>query len=164
MFKQLTFSLLLFGLIQPPTTWALLGDLPAVNSAQGTSVINLNFGTPGSNQQIALFLINSNTVAGFHLTFNFFNLGNFKIGTRQFPMTALKLNKISGTLGGGLTEPVNVNMLPLDGSGNWIWSPGAPTSETTNYLIEITASWDDQSSKIAGFYQEAITCTIAAGP
>ncbi len=142
---------------------AALGDSPLVNTIQGTSNINLNFSSSGTHQQIGIFVISSNDPAGFHVTFTFANKGAFKVGTRSFTMTNLVLNKISGTLGGGLTEPAN-DPIVLDGSGSWTWSPGVPSSETDAYLVEIDANWPDPSSGIAGFYLERITCTIAHGP
>jgi hypothetical protein len=162
MFKVLLTSLVLAGTLGPGRLLAALGDIPVINTVQGTSTINLNFAAPGAHQQIGLFLINSNDSTGFHITFTFTNNGNFKSGARQFAMTSLVLNKISGTLGGGLTQPVN---LPITLSGgSWTWSPGVPTTETDNYLVEIAVSWTDQASGIAGFYQEKITAIIASGP
>jgi hypothetical protein len=144
---------------------AALGDSPTVNTVQGTSNINLNFAAAGTHQQLGLFLINSNDATGFHITFTFQNKGIFKAGTRQIALTNIVLNKVGGTLGGGLTEPVNVPVT-LDGSGSWTWSPcpPAPTTETDNYFVEISADWADPSGGIAGFYHEKIDATIVSGP
>ncbi|MEO7425130.1 MAG: hypothetical protein ABI036_08075, partial [Fibrobacteria bacterium] len=144
---------------------AALGDLPVTNTVQSISSVNLNFGTAGSHQQLGLFLINSNDVTGFHITFTFQNKGFFKSGTRQFAMTNLVLNKISGTYGWGAgAEPVNV-AITLDGAGSWTWTPGGvPSAETDAFLVEIAADWADQSSGIAGFYMEKVTPVIVSGP
>lgn len=151
------------GLLGLGRSVAALGDLPLTNTVQTTSVINLNFTAAGTHQQVALILVNSNDPAGFHVTFTFQNQGNFTVGARSFPMTNIVLNRINGTLGGGLVEPVNMP-ITLDGAGIWTWSPGVPTTETEAYLMEIAVDWTDPSSGLAGFYQERITCTIASGP
>jgi hypothetical protein len=143
--------------------YAALGDLPLTNTAQTTSIVNLNFTSAGTHQQVALILINSNDPAGFHVTFTFQNKGFFTVGARQFAMSNIVLNKVSGTIGGGLVDPANTAMT-LDGAGSWTWSPGVPTSETDNLLLEIAVDWADPSARLAGFYQERITCTIASGP
>jgi hypothetical protein len=153
------------GLIGLENPSALLGDLPVVNTAQSTSVVNLNFTAAGTHQQIALIVINSNDPAGFHVTFTFQNKGFFKVGAHQFPMTSIVLNRINGTLGAGLAEPINMP-ITLDAGGSWTWSPSppVPTTETEAYLLEIAVDWANPVSGIAGFYQERITCTIAPGP
>ncbi|GEM_PF-1175972 len=166
--KAAVVFIFLFGILGPSRTFALLGDIPTVNTVQGTSNINLNFSTAASNQQIGLFLVNSNDSTGFHITFTFQNKGFFKVGTHQFVMTNLVLNKVAGSggaLGGGLTEPVNVPIV-LDGAGSWTWSPcpPAPTTETDSYFIEIKADWADPASGIAGFYKEKINAVIVSGP
>ncbi len=153
------------ALAAPIETSADLGDTPLINTYQGTSNINLNFTSSGTHQQIALFLISSNDPAGFHVTFTFQNKGFFKVGSRQFAMTSIVLNKVSGTLGTGLTEPANMP-ITLDGAGAWTWhpTPPAPTTETDGYLVEIAVDWANPATGLAGFYQERITCSVASGP
>jgi hypothetical protein len=163
MLRTLAMSLVMVGTIGLSSTSALLGDIPLVNQAQGTGNITLDFATAGTHQQLGIFLINSNDPAGFHVTFTFTNKGFFKVGSRQFAMTNIVLNKISGTLGGGLAEPANMP-ITLDGSGSWTWSPGVPTTETDGFLVEIAADGSSQATGIAGFYQERISCVIASGP
>lgn len=141
-----------------------LGDLPLVNQLQGISVFNLNFTQPGSGQQVAVFLVNSNDPDGFSVNFTFSNLGRFGSGGNSFAMSTFVLNGIDGTLGSGLAVPTNQSFT-LDGSGTWTWSPGnSPTTETVNYLIEIKVSWTDQSSSLAGLYRETINAVITGGP
>ncbi|HKP98462.1 MAG TPA: hypothetical protein VJ385_22215 [Fibrobacteria bacterium] len=143
-----------------------LGDIPTVNTVQNTgSNLSLNLTAAGTHQQLGLFLVNSNDATGFHITFSFQNKGFFKAGTRQIALTNIVLNKVSGTLGGGLVEPINTPIV-LDGSGNWTWSPcpPAPTTETDSYFVEIAADWTDASGGIAGFYYEKINAVIVSGP
>lgn len=135
-----------------------------INTIQAQGNIGLNFNQPATNNQIAIFIVNSNYAAGFHIQFNFSNKGKFIQGSKEIAITSMVLNKMgSGTLGAGLTEPTNL-AITLDGSGNWNWSPGVPTTETVSYLIEIKASWSDPSSQIAGFFLENIQPTIFIGP
>lgn len=146
------------------TVQADLGDIPLINQLQGTSVFNLNFTQPGANQQVAVFLVNSNDPDGFSVTFTFSNLGRFGAGNNSFAMTTFVLNGIDGTLGAGLAAPVNQSFT-LDGGGSWTWSPGnSPTTETVNYLVEIKVGWADQSSSLAGLYRETINAVITGGP
>lgn len=143
---------------------AALGDLPTINTAQGNSVISLNFSAAGTHQQIAIFLINSNDPLGFHLTFTFQNKGVFKSGSRSITPTSLVLNQLSGTLGTNLVPPIDLAITP-DGAGVWTWSPGPvlPGTETDSYLVEIAATWPEPAGAIAGFYQEKITCVMTSG-
>jgi len=143
---------------------AALGDLPLVNNLQGTSTFNLNFSQASANQQIALFLINSNDPSGFSVTFTFANKGAFAAGSRNFSMASIVLDRVSGTLGSGLTEPVD-ELITLDAGGAWTWSPGnSPTTETVNYIIEIKVTWPDPSPGLAGLYLESINAVITGGP
>jgi hypothetical protein len=157
--------LVVFGILGIRESSAALGDPTPINSVQCISITSLNFSASGVRQQIGLFLINSNTSNGFHITFSFENLGNFKAGTRSIAITALVLNKISGTFGSA-TDPAN-EVITLDGSGDWIWRPfftTPPIAETENYLVEIDASWTAPVGGIAGFYMEKINAVIVSGP
>jgi hypothetical protein len=165
MLKAAAVFTIFFGFFGLGVSSALLGDTPLINTAQTTSNINLNFTAAGTHQQIALILIHSNDPAGFHVVFTFQNKGFFTVGTRQFAMTSIVLNKVSGTIGSGLTDPVDMPIV-LDGAGTWTWSPSPPlpTTETDGYLLEIAVNWANPASGLAGFYQERITCTIVSGP
>lgn len=162
--RSLWLGALLFfgiGLAEPD---AALGDLPLVNTLQGTSSFNLNFSQASANQQIALFLINSNDPNGFSVTFTFANKGAFAAGGRSFSMASIVLDRVSGTLGSGLTEPLD-EPVTLDPAGTWTWSPGnSPTTETVNYIIEIKVTWPDPSPGLAGLYLESINAVITGGP
>lgn len=150
-----------------------LGDTtPAMNTIEGgTNFFNLNFGGPAANQQIAYFVINSDDVNGFKVTFTFSNLGKFRnaVGSLEFNPSSLVLNGVTGTWGTGMDAPVNETIV-LDGSGSWTWRPalapdgGPPSVETDQYVIEIKASWPDQSSGIAGLYMFSIDAVISSGP
>ena len=163
-------SAVLIGLLGAGRAAAQLVAVSPTNTVQSISNISLNFSTAGTGQQIGLFMVNSNDINGFHITFTFQNQGFFIYGstTHKFAMTNLVLNKFpsgGGTLGGGLTEPVNVP-ITLDGSGSWTWSPcpPAPTTETDSYFIEIKADWANPAGGLAGFYKEKINAVIVSGP
>jgi len=144
-------------------SYAALGDFPAINTIQATSTFNHGFNQAQTNAQLVLFLVNSNTTTGFTVTFTFANKGKFKAGTAEFNITGLVLDDYGGTLGTGLTVPVN-EVITLDGAGVWVWSPGnTPTTETVNYLVEIKGSWADHSTALSGFYYESISAVIAVG-
>jgi hypothetical protein len=137
---------------------------PQINDIQGMPVSGLNFSDAGNNVQIALFVINCNTTAGFDVTFKFANKGVFKSGTKEIPMTSLVLDKVSGTLGAGLTEPVDVDILNNLTGNQYVWNPGAAqTTATENYIVELRASWDIPAGKLAGFYFESIEADISVG-
>jgi hypothetical protein len=149
--------------------WAAWDDAPLVNTAQAsTSSLSLNFGQLGVHQQIGLFMINSNDNTGFHVNFTFANKGYFKAGVRQFALKNIVLSRLSGTLGTNLDEANNTPLTVDAGTGVATWNPvglgGAPVSATENYLVAIYADWDDQSSGLAGFYQESISATMISGP
>jgi hypothetical protein len=142
------------------------GDPLVVNTVQASAgAVNLSFGSQGTRQQLAIFVVNSNDPAGFHIDFTFANKGVFKSGPRTFSMTNVVMDPLGGTLGAGLTVP-NELSLTIDGtSGIATWSPtGTPTSSTENYIIAIYANWADQSAQLAGFYQEIISAAVASGP
>ena len=139
------------------------GDLPVINTLQSQGVFGMQFNQSATGQQIAIFLINNNTVSAFDIDFHFTNVGKFKSGSKEIAMSNIVLNGISGQLGAGLTAPVN-QAVTLDGSGDWTWDPGATqTTETINYLVELKADWPNGSGKLAGFYSETITTTISIG-
>jgi hypothetical protein len=141
-------------------------DPPLINTVQSAmGNVALNFGSAGVHQQLALFIVNSNDSAGFHVDFTFANKGYFKVGTRQFAMSNVVVSEVSGTLGTGLTAPVNYPLTIDAGTGVATWTPpGTPTAATENYIVAIYVDWSDQSSKMAGFYLENITATIVSGP
>jgi hypothetical protein len=138
---------------------------PPINTLQCQGVTGFDFSKQGINQQIALFVINSNTITGFDVIFEFANTCQFKSGSKAISMTSLLLNKVSGTLGIGLLPPVDVDVLHhLSGGNQYIWDPGTgQTSETVNYIVELKASWTGNTHAIAGFYFETISATIRAG-
>ncbi len=166
MVKTLKAALVLVGILGSLPASAAWDDPPLVNTVDpAANNLSLNFSSPGVHQQVALFVVNSNDAAGFHLTFTFANKGNFKVGTRQFPLLNVVLNAVSGTLGTGLASPANDPLVINPGTGIATWSStGVPTSATDSYLIEIDADWADQSTGIAGFYLENITASIGSGP
>jgi hypothetical protein len=144
------------GALSPP-------DSPN-NTIQCQGVTGLNFGAAGNNVQIALFIINSNTTTAFDLTFQFANGCKFKYRSGEIPMTALVLNKVSGTLGIGLTEPDHLDVLDNLPGGQYLWDPGAAqTTPTVNYIVELRGSWANPAGKLAGFYYETITVTFTVG-
>lgn len=143
---------------------AALGDLPLVNTIIGTGNYTLDFGSPGSNQRIAAFNVNSNDPQGFKVTFTFANLGKFQAGGLEVVITAIKLNGLTGTLGSGLAAPTN-EVMTLDGGGSWIWTPGSsPTTETVNYLVEVKVDWGANANAMAGLYLENLNAVIVGGP
>jgi hypothetical protein len=161
--KSAAFMALLVLLNHARADW---DDPPLVNTVQAsTGVVSLNFGSQGSRQQIAIFVVNSNDPAGFHIDFTFANKGLFKSGTRTFAMSGVMLDAVGGTLGPGLT-PLNDLALTVDGTtGIATWSPGGtPTGATEDFVIAIYANWADQSALLAGFYQENISAVVVSGP
>lgn len=146
------------GALSPP-------DDP-INIIQSQGIVNLDFSRSGNDEQIALLIINNNHVTGFDVFFKFTNGCAFKSGaTQSIPMTSLVLDKVSGTLGAGLTEPVDLDILHnLSGGDEYTWNPGATqTTATVNYIVELRASWENPQGKLAGFYSEVITIVITPG-
>ncbi len=80
-------------------------------------------------------------------------------------MTELLLDHVTGTIGTGLTKPVDIDMLTvMAGSDSFFWDPGSVAStETTNYIFEVKGSWDDPSNELAGFYTEYIQVVMTVG-
>jgi hypothetical protein len=157
------FALLILFLALSRNTQANVGDFPVVNSLQSQGVFGLDFSSRTVGGQLALFLINSNHPNGFDITFTFANKGNFKNGAHVIPMTNITLNRLSGTIGTGLTAPVH-QAVALDSDGAWFWDPGASQStETVNLLLELKCDWPDTWNYMAGFYSESITATISIG-
>jgi hypothetical protein len=138
---------------------------PLMNSVMCQGVIGLDFSQPGNGEQIGYFIINSNSSTGFIIKIRLANNGNFTNGVSSIPMTSLVLNRSSGVIGTGLTEPVNLDVLAVVSSGGeFSWNPGnEPLTVTSNYMVELKADWADPSGKLAGFYFETITVTISIG-
>ncbi len=135
-----------------------------VNVIQCQAMVGFDFSGSGNKEQIALFIINCNATQGFDVSFKFANRGKFKCGTREVPMTVLVLNKVSGTLGTGLTEPIDLDILHNLTGDEYVWNPGATqTTETVNYIVDLRASWAASTGKLAGFYSEVITAVISVG-
>ncbi len=142
---------------------AAVGD-NTVNSLQCQGVFGIVFNQAAVAQQLAVYLINNDYTNAFDVTFHFANKGKFKSGSNEIAISSIILNKLSGTLGAGLTNPATNLAVTLDGSGDWIWNPGTTqTTETTLLLLELKASWPDGSNSMAGFYSETITATISVG-
>jgi hypothetical protein len=139
---------------------------PLISSIQCQGVLGLDFSSSGNNQQIGLFIINCNdTPGGFAVTFQFTNACQFKSGAGAIPWTDLVLNKVGGTLGSGLTDPVNLDIFHSRtvGGTEYLWDPGpGQKSETVNYIVELKATWDNPARYLAGFYFETIEATITA--
>lgn len=156
-------ALLLASLVCYRSAEGNVGDFPVVNTLQSQGIFGLSFSSKTVGGQLALFLINSNHPNGFDVTFTFANKGNFKNGTHVIPMSNICLNRLSGTIGTGLTAPVN-QAVTLDSDGAWVWDPGATQStETVNLLLEMKCDWPDTWNYMAGFYSESITATISIG-
>lgn len=165
--KTMKIYMLLISLaliVSVPVSQTIPPGAPLVNTVQAQGIIGLNFSGPGNLEQIAYIVINSNDSSGFILELKLTNRGNFISGASSIPMTELVLNSSSGTLGAGLSEPHDIDILTDVNNGEYIWNPGnPPTTVTSNYMVELKASWADPSGKLAGFYLETITVTISAG-
>src|SRR3989339_192579 len=158
------FCFLFMGLVVVINPGALSPPDPLVNTMQCQGVVGFDFSGSSSNEQIALFIINSNAVNGVDVSFRFANRCKFTCGTREIPMTAVILDKVSGVLGTGLAEPIDLDVLHNLSGDEFIWDPGAAqTTETVNYIVELRASWANPAGKLAGFYSEAITAVISVG-
>ncbi|MDB5050412.1 MAG: hypothetical protein JWO30_3483 [Fibrobacteres bacterium] len=153
--------LLLLGLGMT-SAWPAWYDNP-VNSVVGVyGNVSLNFAAVGTGQQVALFMVNSNDPAGFHLVFNFSNGGLFQTGSRHFTLSNPTVVAVSGHLGTGLTPPADPSITPLAGVATWR-PTGTPSDATDTYLISVVADWSNQSAQMAGFYFENITASIVSG-
>jgi hypothetical protein len=133
--------------------------------AQGQGVVGLDFSGSGNDEQIMIFVINVNDTPGsFKVRFEFTNACQFKCGTRIIAMTGLVWNHISGSLGTGLTEPVDNDILHhrIDGGTAYEWEPQGTgqKSETSNYILELKATWDNPKGILSGFYYETIKATV----
>lgn len=167
MFRRISIIPVLVSVLSQNGNAANWGD-PVENTIQiVSSRVNLDLGSRGLNQPLLMFLVNSNDPAGFHLTFTFANKGKFICDSREITITSVLLSKISGTLGSGLADPAAPGFtLTIDGgSGDASWTPvGTPTSSTVDYLISLSANWDDHSTMVSGFYLESIVPAIVSGP
>lgn len=158
------FSIIILCLLQQVP--ALSPPEDPINTINCQGIVGLDFSRGGSNEQIALIIINNNLTVGFDLFFKFANRCSFKCtDAQQIPMTSLVLDRVSGTLGDGLLEPVDVDILHnLSGGDEYTWNPGAEqTTATVNYIVELKASWANPLGKLAGFYSEVITIVITPG-
>jgi len=142
---------------------------PPVRTAQGQGVVGLDFSGSGNDEQIALFVITCNDTPGtFEVDFEFTNACQFKCGTRSrvIPFTGLVWNHISGSLGSGLTEPVDKDILHnrVAGGTQYVWTPqgAGQKSETNGYIMELKANWDEPAGMLSGFYFETIKATVRA--
>jgi hypothetical protein len=139
---------------------------PEIKLAQGQGVVGLDFSSSGNNQQIAIFVISVNDTPGtFKVRFEFANSYQFKCATstNTIPMTDLVWKYISGSLGTGLTEPADKDMLHhLNPDGiSYDWQPqGTGQKTVTNYILELRASWNNPVRILTGFYSEIITATV----
>jgi hypothetical protein len=142
---------------------------PPIRTAQGQGVVGLDFSGSGNDEQIALFVITCNDTPGsFEVDFEFINACQFKCGTRvrAIPFTGLVWNHISGTLGSGLTDPVDKDILHnrTAGGTQYVWAPTGTgqKSETNGYIMELKANWDHPAGILSGFYFETIKATVRA--
>jgi hypothetical protein len=151
--------------ISVPVSQTLPPGDPLVNTVQVQGVLGLDFSQPGNGEQIAYFIVNSNSSSGFIVKIQLANNGNFTNGGSSIPLTSLVLDRSSGVIGTGLSEPINLDVLAVVGSGGeFSWNPGnSPETATSNYMAELKADWNDPSGKLAGFYFETITVTISLG-
>jgi len=162
-YKALSYCLLCVALFFQNAA-ALSPPDPPISTIQCQGVTALNFGASATNTQIALFIINSNMTTAFDFRLEFANGCAFKNGSSEIPMTALVLNDVSGVLGTDLTKPDHLDVLHNRPGGEFLWDPGATQSTpTTNYIVDLRASWANPAGKLAGFYYETITVTFTVG-
>lgn len=113
----------------------------------------------GINEEIARIVVNCN-LPRFEIEISFENNGVFigDNGETVTPTSIIMTREGNGSLGAGLEEPIDIQILPIT-NGIFIWSPGKQRTATRDYVISIRASWDSQNI-IAGYYSETIRATI----
>jgi hypothetical protein len=153
---------------------SLVPPISSTNVVQCQGMIGLDFSEAGSEEQIAMVIVNSDDSAGFTMSFKFGNVANnvpnFQSGAKKIPLTKLILRHMSGILGEGLKDTIGLGtgrLIVLNGN-EYLWDPGKadsvttapPTTETINYILELKASWAFPGYVIAGFYILPIEITI----
>jgi hypothetical protein len=153
------------------------GDIPLVNNMVGIGVITLDFSSDGNDVDVAKFIINNNSNS-FDITWTFTNGAEFqKTALEAIPMTTLTIEPgvqpAGSVLGTGVEvlDPAVVwngvlqtagNILAQAQIGDVVWNPTNQTTATSNYLIQMKASWTNSSTLLAGLYTEQITFGIVA--
>ena len=151
------------------------GNVNLINTLYSTSNLSLDLTANGTNATLATFIINNNAANSFTFAVTLVNGGEFiKAGEADgsgVKFTGCNFNPGStGTLGAGLTAllPASTGDRTSDLKGATAgaatltaWSPGAQTTATTNYALQVRASWTG-ASLIEGLYTETIRATLTA--
>jgi hypothetical protein len=151
------------------------GNVNLINTLYSTSNLSLDLTANGTNATLATFIINNNAANSFTFAVTLVNGGEFiKSGEADgsgVKLTGCNFNPGStGTLGAGLTALVpgstgdRTSDLKGATAGQAVltaWSPGAQTTATTNYALQVRGTWTG-ASLIEGLYTETIRATLTA--
>jgi hypothetical protein len=170
MYRNLLAFFFLFAIVSsayPVDTLYHHQDPEFLNDLEWQSNTTLDFTSPGSDQPIATFVVNSNAAAGFKITFQFANGGIFSSGIGSgIRMTSLTLHYTSGTLGSQLTQfdqGYNILQVVTQPDAQYVWNPALsakPQTKTVNYTFQLRASWNTPVRMLKGIYLEQIKATI----
>jgi hypothetical protein len=151
------------------------GNVNLVNTLYSTSNLSLDLTANGTNATLATFIINNNAANSFTFAVTMLNGGEF-IKSGQADGSGVKLTGCNynpgatGTLGAGLsallpgTTGDRTSDLKGATAGQAVltaWSPGAQTTATSNYALQVRGTWAG-ASLIEGLYTETVRATLTA--
>ncbi len=156
------------------------GSGQSISTLRQTYVGNVggNVGAGQTDTTIVSGTIDNNNSAGWKLTVTSGNLGKLKRAGgggagREILYTNIKLVKMGGTLGAGLTDPAGTKNIVTGASGggvagttifntgSMVGATGRATTPTVNYAYALKISWAADSRLLSGNYTDNITVTLA---
>jgi hypothetical protein len=154
------------------------GNVSLVNTIQGVGVLTLDLGSPGTDINIATFVVNNNSPT-FTVTWSFANLANFVSASGTIPMTGLTITEAyaNGTngyhAGTGLartfTTGTQLGILAVgadpqvtgSAATSVVWTEDQTTATVMDVIL-MNATWTVGNLVLAGLYTELITFGIVA--
>lgn len=171
--KKILSALILVGLMSTSAIAVDViagGQVPLINNVIGIGMMTLDFGSAGTDVEVAQFFINNNSTT-WDLTIECNTSGNggaFKRLGAAATITELSALEVEvGSLGGVLGAGATTFAVGAAGDESLLlgnpcnWSAGAQTTATQMYNLRVIASWG-KTAALAGLYTETITATIIA--
>ncbi|MDB5106375.1 MAG: hypothetical protein JWP91_4064 [Fibrobacteres bacterium] len=149
------------------------GTVPVNNYAVGIGNTSIDVNAVhAAMTNIATFYITNNTAGGFNLSFALKHAGFAKPGQglaatpngNVFTGAQFALPTVPSGTYSGATTPLTTQTFGAMAANvvSPVWASGAQTVATTDWKVEVSATWAADATLLAGFYEEVVTVYLVA--